>query len=187
MSVKHLVVITLLASAVAFGGCNCSKKDKRTEAPAAPVAPTPAGVTGPVAIPTPTPTPTPVPVPDPVATPTPTPTPGPGAISDAAFEAMMNEGIAMYVVIAKAAEWTGGDCDKLARSIEQVLTDNRDLLARAKVLNADPAMAKRMEAWNQAHTSDIIGPSTTITGAAMKCTDNAAMKAAMTKLGGNGG
>lgn len=187
---NRLSVIAMFAAAVAFTGCK--KKDEAkpatTEKPAAGSAagstmtPPAGGTTGSMAPGTPEApagTGSMAAVPPTGAPPAAT---GP-APTDAEFEAMMGKAVAMFTAMGSAAEKSGGDCGKLATSLEKVMADNQSFIDQAKKYKDNPDMDKKGEAWMAAHQDQVMGPMMKVAGAGQKCAGDAKFMAVMEKLG----
>ena len=177
---KRLTVIAMFAAAVAFTGCK--KKDEgnkpaTTEKPATGTTTTttttgtaPAGSGSAAAATTTTTTTTGTATGS--ATGSAAVDPGAGAPpaggpapTDAEFEAMMGKAVAMFTAMGDAADKSGGDCAKLAASLEKVMADNADFIAQAKKYKDNPDMDKKGEEWMKAHQDQVMGPMMKVAGA----------------------
>jgi 3-oxoacyl-ACP reductase-like protein len=153
------IALTILATLTAACGGTPAK-------PAAPAAPP--------AVATPAPAPAPAPV---------TPAPSPAAsLSDADFEAMMQQAVGMFAALGAAADNSAGDCGKLADLVDQAMVDHHPFIAAIGKYKGDAAMDKRSNDWISAHP-DAMTPVTKFAGAASKCTSDPKFTATMKRLG----
>lgn len=201
---KRITLIAMFAAAFAVTGCK--KKDEGNK-PAATDVNKPAAGT---ATPTPTPAPgtaTPTPTTPTPTTPTDPAAPGgtaampadpaaPGGTAaapsgatptDAEFEALMNKTIGMVTAMADAADKAGGDCSKLADSLDKVMADHKDFIEEAKKWKGNPAMDAKAEAWMSKNTDKMMGPAMKLAGASQKCMGDAKFKATMERFEAIGG
>lgn len=196
---KKLTLIAMFAAAVAFTGCK--KKDEgnkpaTTEKPATGTTTTTTTTTPPTggsAVVPPTGGSAVDPgtgaavvapgTPGTTTTTTTTTTPGAPTPSDAEFEAMMGKAVAMFTAMGDAADKAGGDCGKLAASLEKVMADNQGFIDQAKKYKDNPEMDKKGEEWMKAHQDQVMGPMVKVAGAGQKCAGDAKFMAVMEKLG----
>lgn len=111
------------------------------------------------------------------------PAAGGPAPTEAEFEAMMGKAVAMFTAMGDAADKSGGDCGKLAESLEKVMADNKDFIEQAKKYKDNPDMDKKGEEWMKAHQDQVMGPMMKVAGAGQKCAGDAKFMAVMEKLG----
>ncbi|MBK9036781.1 MAG: hypothetical protein IPL61_36950 [Myxococcales bacterium] len=186
---KRLSVIALLAAAIAFTGCK--KKDEgnkpaTTEAKPAAGTAAPAGGTAAPAAGTATPAAgTAAPAGDTTGTPpadtTGTAPTGAGP-SDAEFEKMMGNALAMFGAMGKAVDAAGDDCGKLADGIQKVMDDNKDFIETAKKYKDNPDMDKKAEEWMKGHMSEVMEPMMKVGAAGQKCSSDAKFAEVMKKF-----
>jgi len=113
----------------------------------------------------------------------PAPTPGVVATpSDAEFEVMMEQAVAMFEAMGAAADNAGADCGKLADGLDQVMNDNSAFIASAKKYKNNPDMDKRGEEWMKVHQDQVMGPMMKVAGAGQKCSTDAKFMAVMQRL-----
>jgi len=108
------------------------------------------------------------------------------APTDAEFEAMMGKAVVMFTAMGAAADKSGGDCGKLAESLDKVMTDNQDFIGMAKKYKGNPETDKKGEEWMKAHQDQVMGPMMKVAGAGQKCSTDAKFQAVMAKLGALG-
>lgn len=85
----------------------------------------------------------------------PDPTPPPGDLSDAEFDSLMQEVIAMMRALSDAASAANGDCPKMAASLQKVNDEHHELHLRMHQLDDDPSAEDRADAWMKAHDAEL--------------------------------
>jgi len=106
----------------------------------------------------------------------------PPPMTEADLEALMQKSLAMFTAMSDAAAAAGGDCAKLATSIEKVIADHRDLLETAKKYKGNADVEKRTEEWTTTHQAEVATSLTKFGEAANQCGADPAFQAAMAKL-----
>ncbi|MBK9036783.1 MAG: hypothetical protein IPL61_36960 [Myxococcales bacterium] len=146
-----------LVAVVAVLACACGGSAKQTAAP-------PANAPIETAEPAPPPEETPV---------------APAELTDAEFETMMTQALAMFGAMGSAADAAGGDCGKLADGIDRVMNDNQPFIQSMKKYKGDEAMDKRAEAWMKDHMDEVMEPMMKVGAAGQNCADDPKFQATM--------
>jgi hypothetical protein len=105
------------------------------------------------------------------APPAPAPAPAIDAstISDAEFDAMMNQSIVMFEAMAAATDAAAGDCHKLSVGFIAVLDGNRAFVDEARRWKGNAELGARVEAWMNEHMDAMMPAMMKIGGAGQQC------------------
>lgn len=176
---KRLSAIALLAASFTFAAC---KKEEKKNAPA-PTETKPAAGTAAPAAGTEAPA---AGTADPAAG-TADPAAGSAAAAgtapaDPEMEATMKQLVGMLGQMASAVDAAGGDCGKLAGSVEKVLADNSALIEKMKVYKDNPDLQKKSGEWMQNHMGELMGPGMKVAEATQKCATDPKFAEAMKKM-----
>ncbi|MBP9169644.1 MAG: hypothetical protein KBG48_19740 [Kofleriaceae bacterium] len=104
------------------------------------------------------------------------------APADPEMEATMKQLVGMLGQMASAVDAAGGDCGKLAGSVEKVLADNSALIEKMKVYKDNPEMQKKSGEWMQNHMGELMGPGMKVAEATQKCATDPKFAEAMKKM-----
>lgn len=105
-----------------------------------------------------------------------------GPMSDAEFEAAMQQALAMIVAMGAAADAAAGDCHALTAGLDRVFDANQPFIDVAGRWKDDPAQDARAEAWMKAHLEEVMPHLTKLATAARPCADDPAFRATMKRL-----
>lgn len=125
---------------------------------------------------------TPAPPPAPAPAPEPAPAFDASSVSDAEFEATMNQAIAMFDAMAAATDAAAGDCHKLSVGFVGVLDDNHAFIDTARRWKGSADMDARTEAWMKVHMDGMMPAMIKIGTAGQKCADDAEFQAVMKRF-----
>jgi hypothetical protein len=110
-----------------------------------------------------------------------TPQAGP-PMSDADFEALMGQALAVMEQLGEAIEKNATDCAAMATAVDKVTTDNQEFLTDAKRLDADPTIEQRSEVWMEQHKDRLAAVAAKMMGGMEKCSSDPRVQAAFEKL-----
>ena len=124
------------------------------------------------------------PEPAPKAAPEPAPEPpfDASTVSDAEFDATMNQAIAMFEAMAAATDAAAGDCGKLADGMATVMDDSKDFIESAKKWKDNAEMDKKAEEWMKGKMESMMPSMMKIGAATQKCGSDAKFAEVMKRM-----
>lgn len=103
-------------------------------------------------------------------------------ITDAEFDALMAQAVAMFQAMGRAVDDDDDYCGRVADRLSKVFDDHREFIEGARKWKDSAYVDQRAEAWVKTHMDDIMPSMTKVGAVSTKCASNAKFVAVLKRI-----